>query len=45
MRWYINFTDIDRCGYGKETVEHVILECPNYKEQRKELRKNVGTED
>jgi len=31
------------CGYGKETVEHFILECPKYKEQRKELRKSVGT--
>ena len=31
------------CGYGKETVEHFLLECGNYKEQRKLLRKNVGT--
>jgi hypothetical protein len=30
------------CGYGKETVEHFILECPNYRMQRKELRKMVG---
>jgi hypothetical protein len=30
------------CGYEKETVEHFILECPNYKEQRKELRKKAG---
>ena len=30
------------CGYAKETVEHFILECPNYKVQRKELRKMVG---
>jgi ribonuclease HI len=29
------------CGYAKETVEHFILECPNYKTQRKELRKRV----
>jgi hypothetical protein len=31
-----------RCGYAKETVEHFTLECPNYKIQRKELRKRVG---
>ena len=31
-----------KCGYGKETVEHYLIECRNYKEQRKELRKNVG---
>jgi len=30
------------CGYAKETVDHFLLECPNYKEQRKELRKTVG---
>jgi len=31
------------CGYGKETVEHYLLECRKYKEQRKRLRKDVGT--
>ena len=31
------------CGYGKETVEHYLLECRNYKEQRKRLREEVGT--
>ena len=30
------------CGYGKETVEHYLLECRKYREQRKMLRKNVG---
>jgi hypothetical protein len=30
------------CGYAKETMEYFILECPNYKAQRKELRKRVG---
>jgi hypothetical protein len=31
-----------KCGYGKETVEHYLMECWNYKEQREVLRKNVG---
>lgn len=30
------------CGYGKETVEHYLMECRKYREQRKTLRKNVG---
>jgi hypothetical protein len=30
------------CGYGKETVEHYLLGCRKYREQRKTLRKNVG---
>src|SRR5437762_1368706 len=30
------------CGYGKETVEHYMLECRKYKDQRKRLRKEVG---
>ena len=30
------------CGYGKETVEHYLLECRKYNEQRKTLRKEVG---
>ena len=30
-----------QCGYGKETVEHFLLECRNYNEQRKKLRKEV----
>ena len=32
-----------QCGYGKETVEHYLLECRKYREQRKKLRKEVGT--
>ena len=31
-----------QCGYGKETVEHYLLECRNYREQRKKLREKVG---
>ena len=31
-----------QCGYGKETVEHYLLECRNYREQRKKLRREVG---
>ena len=31
-----------QCGYGKETVEHYLLECRNYREERKRLRKEVG---
>ena len=31
-----------KCGYGKENVEHYLLECKNYKIQRKKLRQDVG---
>ena len=30
-----------KCGYGKETVEHFLLECVQYRKQRKVLRRNV----
>jgi len=30
------------CGMGKETVEHYLLKCQRYVEERKEVRKNVG---
>jgi hypothetical protein len=26
----------------KETVEHLILECPKYKKQREKLKRRVG---
>ena len=32
-----------QCGYGKETVEHYLLECRNYREQRKKLRREART--
>ena len=30
------------CGGGQETVEHFLLECPRYREQRRMLRNKVG---
>jgi len=29
------------CGSGKETVEHYLLECRNYNEQRKTMREKI----
>ena len=31
-----------QCGYGKETVEHYLLECRNFREERKKLKREVG---
>ena len=31
------------CGYKMEAVEHFSLECKNYKDPRKELRRTVGS--
>ena len=31
------------CGYTKETVEHFLLECPVYWEERHMLRTKVGS--
>ena len=31
------------CGAGHETVEHFLLECPLYREQRTELRNKAGS--
>ena len=33
------------CGYGKETVEHFLLECRKYRDQRKELKKELRREE
>ena len=30
------------CGMGKETVEHYILECRRFKQQRKKMIKDIG---
>lgn len=30
------------CGRGDETVEHVLLACPNWADQRRTLRESVG---
>jgi hypothetical protein len=30
-----------QCGYGKDTVEHYLLECRNYRDQRKKLRREM----
>lgn len=30
------------CGKGEETIEHVILACPNWTEARRALRASVG---
>ena len=42
-RFGIKNTPYCQCGYGKETVEHYLLECRKFREQRKKLRKEVGT--
>jgi len=41
-RFGINDSPYCDCGYGKETVEHFLLECRRYKEQRRTLRHEVG---
>ena len=39
----LGFRDDDRCECGaQETVNHVLLECPNLRDLRTELRRNVG---
>ena len=30
-------------GYEKETMDHYLLECQRFREQRKKLRKKIGT--
>ena len=42
-RFGIKNTPYCQCGYGKETVEYYLLECRKFREQRKKLRKEVGS--
>jgi len=30
-----------QCGYGKETVEHYLMECKRYNEERREMQKEI----
>ena len=32
------------CGVGKETVEHYLLECRRFKQQRRKMIKDIGKE-
>ena len=32
------------CGYVKKTVKHFLIECPNFRKERHELRRNVREE-
>ena len=41
-RFGIKNTPYCQCEYGKETVEHYLLECRKFREQRKKLRKEIG---
>src|SRR5438046_6240924 len=41
-RFNIKNSPYCQCGYGKETVEHYLLECRKYREQRKKLRSEAG---
>ncbi len=42
-RFGIKNTPYYQYGYGKETIEHYLLECRKFREQRKKLRKEIGT--
>src|ERR1700731_4791395 len=42
-RFGINNTSYYQCEYEKETVEHYLLECRKFREQRMKLRKEIGT--
>src|SRR5216110_191148 len=36
-------TSCCQCEYEKEMMEHYLLECRKFREQRKKLRKEIGT--
>jgi hypothetical protein len=42
-RFGIIDSPVCECGSGQETVEHFLLECPLYREQRRVLRNKVGS--
>ena len=41
-RFGIKNSSYCQCGYGKETEEYYLMECRNYREQRKKLKREVG---
>src|SRR6204780_1110579 len=43
-RFNLKNTPYCECGYGKETVEHFLMECRRYRSQRKELRNELQRE-
>ena len=38
----VESAECEVCGYEKETVEHFLVECPGFWEERQELRRKVG---
>src|SRR5947207_726504 len=36
------FSPYCECGTGKETVEHYLLECRRFKQQRKKMIRDIG---
>ena len=44
-RFGLTDSPLCECGTGQETVEHFLLECPLYSEQRTEMRNKAGTMD
>jgi hypothetical protein len=39
----VGYSDDDQCACGaQETVTHVLVDCPNLREPRRELRREVG---
>jgi hypothetical protein len=42
-RFGINGSPYYEYGYEKELVEHYLLECKKYREQKKRLRMEIGT--
>jgi hypothetical protein len=39
----VDSAECPQCGHANETVEHFLLECPHYWEERQVLRDEVGT--